>query len=559
MPAFSYDSRGAIFASNSPPSTDISRGMSMSVQSNCTDPQLSRLSSGSPHIVTVEERDLMEQVDLATTAALVASPALAHDRDLGAFDAEQRYLDAYWQVVHPVWSVVHKPSFNLRTTTPLLRAAMMVLGAQSTGDVADHSNARVLHERCNKVLKKRTISNWHTFRICDLQAVVLVEVYSLFRSRRVPVQESRHFRDAFRRLASDAEAYPAHGIDSLVQLPEDYGVMSTGMTREIQPQCKQRLLVACNILDRQQSMLFGRPRSDCLGISGEHLPFPQSSVLWDMPSAGHHTDLGFGSFSFDHTHHDYTHEAMNLVPTLIDMPRFPHDIFRSLHMIACLTDPADVQLLSSWKPVDDIEASTILLAVEQSPRARLAYHVSMLCKHTPVSDLIAVAGESWVMGEKTMRHEEFRASQLKTAEWAGDTPAIDVDAPILRALYHALQIIDIVRMHPRTGLLFHDWSICLAAVVVWIRAYVLTGPQSQPRACASESRRSAVENEQAVVETVQAGPSAPVSWDQARAVLLWAKGRIQHFNVAQDCGLTNWALDVLGKLVVRGHEDNWLR
>lgn len=67
---------------------------------------------------------------------------------------EQRYLDAYWESLHELYPVLCKPKFEDEPTSPLLHAAMLALGGQVSGDRSDLSNARTLHEKCLKVLKK---------------------------------------------------------------------------------------------------------------------------------------------------------------------------------------------------------------------------------------------------------------------------------------------------------------------------------------------------------------------------------------------------------------------
>ena len=134
--------------------------------------------------------------------------------DETTYTNEQRYLNAYWVAVHPFAPVVHRPSFVLEHASPLLKAAMLALGANALGDASDKTNAKIVHEKCMKVLKKvspalvnvwicglkvnqRTLNGSHSFRPCDLQAVYLIEVYSIFKSRRPPLQFSKNFENIY--------------------------------------------------------------------------------------------------------------------------------------------------------------------------------------------------------------------------------------------------------------------------------------------------------------------------------------------------------------------------
>lgn len=88
----------------------------------------------------------------------------AVEQELGLFDvsldeeglaSEQRYMEAFFTWIHDQLPIVHKPSFALspREDLPLLRTAIMALGAQALGRRLDVLNAQTLHETCLKVLK----------------------------------------------------------------------------------------------------------------------------------------------------------------------------------------------------------------------------------------------------------------------------------------------------------------------------------------------------------------------------------------------------------------------
>lgn len=108
---------------------------------------------GSSRMLTASDRDLMEQDDL-----IIPSDTRHDSLDITAngpaYTSEDRYLGAYWLWVHPLYPVVHRPSFRLHDASPLLKAAMLALGAHALGDPLDKTNARYVHERCMKVLKK---------------------------------------------------------------------------------------------------------------------------------------------------------------------------------------------------------------------------------------------------------------------------------------------------------------------------------------------------------------------------------------------------------------------
>jgi hypothetical protein len=67
------------------------------------------------------------------------------------FQIEQ-YLDNYWRLFHPSYPVIHKPTFSRVNESPMLRAAMIAIGAQYTDDPGAKARSRLLHDECVKLL-----------------------------------------------------------------------------------------------------------------------------------------------------------------------------------------------------------------------------------------------------------------------------------------------------------------------------------------------------------------------------------------------------------------------
>lgn len=140
------------------------------------------IADGSVRMITASERDDRESSDLIIPTTAPREPSEETTFNDLAFTNEQRYLAAYWTWVYPQYPIVHKPTFDLDRTTPLLRASMLALGACMLQSRTDIENASTIHERCVKVLKRRSVEGTHTFRICDMQAIVLTEVYTIFKA-----------------------------------------------------------------------------------------------------------------------------------------------------------------------------------------------------------------------------------------------------------------------------------------------------------------------------------------------------------------------------------------
>ncbi|KAK3678959.1 hypothetical protein LTR78_001412 [Recurvomyces mirabilis] len=526
--------------------------------------------NGVLRLMPAQERDDMERNSLFINSAswtnlngLLPYNAASND--------DQRYVDAYFTWVHPSYPVLHKASFDLTSTSPLLRASVLALGMHALPNATDMNNAKTIHERAEKVIKKRTQQNWHTYRLCDMQALFLHELYAIFRSRRPPLQFSKAFENVYQRLVHDPEALGLNMGTSLFDSPistrhafEEVNVCDDA-THDVQS--KQYLLAACYILDQQHSLLFGRPAMQCMAnannsLTGLTLPFPRAQPN-DVEQETYQDPFSKYDPSFGQCEQVY--EALSTAASIATPPDQRHDAFQSMLLLACSIDPAN-NVQSYGLQIDERnDPTTLLLSLEQVPRTQLAYHTFMLCRHTPVRDLLAVAGESWVMAEKMGSQAQYMASQMVARSWASRTAGEHCNImnrmPIQLAYFHALQILQLSAKHANTGLIFHDWSIYLAAVVVWAAAYIAhERPGRKPRLSIPSPtvpQLSAFELEKSVKAILAAGPQAVVGRKEAKHVLLWVKSRIEKVDVPHVCGLTNGALDVLGKLVTRGDEDGW--
>ena len=370
------------------------------------------------------------------------------------------------------------------------------------------------------------------------------------------MQFSKPFENAYTYLANDIEAWnPASTYDTPAQSSSYIDESSEVLLNRNDAKCKQRLLLAYYILDQQHSTLFGRPKTTCLSSPGTSLPFVPSQIYWDAPISEQPPEV---------VDYSYIYEALEAVPIMSEPAQFPHDPFRSMVVMACMIDSCNNPAVLPCIADDDSDLARILYAVEQSPRMKLVYHTFMLCRHTPIRDLLACAGESWIMAEKMSNQAEYTAAQVLTREWAEglSVPSFDMQgrSPIQRAVYHALAIIELHQSFARTDSLFQEWSIYLAAVVLWARAYVLDSSPRRPSVAVpspTEPRMSTHELDQAVTALVQSSNAINISRREAKHALLWVKEKIMMVDVPHNCGLTNGALDVLGKLVTRGHEKDW--
>ncbi|RMY63900.1 hypothetical protein D0863_10202 [Hortaea werneckii] len=436
------------------------------------------ITGGSAGTMTVSERDNTEFHDLMIPTTVPQEPWEETTFDDLAYTNEHRYLAAYWTWIHPQYPIVHKPTFDLDHTTPLLRASMLALGACMLHNETDMENASTIHERCVKVLKHRTVDGTHTFRISDMQAIVLTEAYAIFKARNASVQLTSPFLEVYTLLANDYEALRHHSANGGYKTPFDNDGhraevdSQNGSGKDIDVTCEQRLLSMCYILDQSNAAFFGRFQANCLAVPGYSLPFPQAASLWDV-SPKQQLDADSQGCAASMPSFDIVSHALETLSNTPANAKPELDAFQLELLIASVSGKntgADVFGSFSARPIDEL---SLVSASEVSPHIRLTYHLHMLCRSTPVQSLLSVASEGWCVGGKLNSHGNYNKAQADAEEWAkatasrhGEPTAID------QASSHARNVLAIHRTYPRTGLLYQEWALFLSAIVIWARAYV---------------------------------------------------------------------------------------
>lgn len=344
---------------------------------------------------------------------------------------------------------------------------------------------------------------------------------------------------------SSANTYATGSLNELMKSP----LLSQGS------EIKRRLLLACFVLDQQHALLFGRRRTSCSHGRPMDFYLPKSQVDWDSASAP----------TNDWAKDDTTDRIWQAVDrkTLADSHQEPYDAFQSMVLLACILYPEPDS--NAW----DCETgmSRLQPMLRNSPALQLTYETFMLCHHTVVRDLLGVVGESWIMAEKMCSEADFTMSQIECRHWALTVTGKDVSgipeeqSSIEHAAAHALQILAIHRAHPKTGLIFQEWAVYLSAIVIWAKAY------ASPAAAEDRKKRvtsnstlaelSPLEIELTVGAYISAGSDRPPTMADAMAILAWVKSGIERVDIPHNCGLLNGAVDVLGRLLVRGEDERW--
>ncbi|KAF2805067.1 uncharacterized protein BDZ99DRAFT_524790 [Mytilinidion resinicola] len=395
--------------------------------------------------------------------------------DTYQFQIEQ-YLDNYWRLFHPSFPVIHKPTFV--NESPLLRAAMIAIGAQYTDDSGAKAKSRLLHDKCVKLLNQRDIEVTQSSRLCDLQCVFLVEVLSQYRARRGAKILTRRFEEMYRKLSQDPKVQTSTTLEALASQPPISNEQPTydRWCQWIELSSRQHLLLCSYILETQQTILLARPQQHSLlpHLSGDALPFPSSVQLWEAPSA---VDWAISLHQQPQTP-GYVYEVTSDIGV---STRFsPLDVFQSSLLLAThynhFHNSTPYLQPPSYPSIDHL--------LDPSPLTRHHLFTAQLLQHVPVRALLAVSGESWILSEKVASIASFAGYKATLRTWLNDlwTPEGPNVKPVRAALKVAINMLCHAMTAPAQTLCLEpgaEMGLYYAVLVLWAVALASTSRQTQ--------------------------------------------------------------------------------
>ncbi|KAF2791586.1 hypothetical protein K505DRAFT_339452 [Melanomma pulvis-pyrius CBS 109.77] len=398
----------------------------------------------------------------------------------------EHYLDNYWRLFHPSFPVVHRPTtVDGINEPPMLQAAMIAVGGQYSNDPSVKRKSRILHDRCMKLLDKRNLDVIvEPERLCDQQALFLVEVLSQYRARRAAKTLSTRFEGLYQKLCQDFSFVTSNIIEIISALVRPENATFERWSQWIELSGQQRLLLCCYILEYQQATLLARsPRQSLAQLSGFDLPFPAHSALWDAENP---SEWAMASQQYSH------------LPTYVcevdpDMSVGPFDCFQSSLLIA-----SHYNYFNNATPY---LAPAVLPAIEHllDGSSITKHHLitAKLLQVTPIRALLAVSGESWILSEKIPSHHAFSGFKGTLRTWVNGlwTPTNDSQCEAAKdALKLAIELLQhamITPVHTLRLELGADMGLYFAALVIWAVTVAanarINAPQAQAQALRYQS------------------------------------------------------------------------
>ncbi|OKL64095.1 hypothetical protein UA08_00621 [Talaromyces atroroseus] len=390
----------------------------------------------------------------------------------------QDCLECYWQHFHPLFPIVHRPTFFATKPSPLMAGAMVAIGSQYDTRPNAKEYSLVLLEACLKLLVKRPAITSRS-RVTDIQTVFLLEYLSKFRSRKANVQISHRFRSLYGSFMQDRHWVHVNPLAVLNTLPQDCSQEARRRAQKfwVEHEARRRVLQAAFILDVQQSFLFGQPSVSLQPSSAPftmwpqasqttNIPFPCNSDLWESRDLDAWLTLA------------RTYVSLSLPSAAVNINRLQglrsdrFDHFQALLLLS-------YNLSSRVEPGDDNSIlndplSTLVTALQDgneddpttSPHSQtlFSYHTLMAARYTPLHTLLTVSGESWLFNQKIVQEGEFRSAKAKLRHWVSDTDDVK------KAVWHAVRALryvvgNTVWQSPSTNAQWHTSGLLPATPV----------------------------------------------------------------------------------------------
>ncbi|KAI0007927.1 hypothetical protein F4779DRAFT_642525 [Xylariaceae sp. FL0662B] len=337
-------------------------------------------------------------------------------------NAIPKYLDVYWKRFDTLYPLVHRKSFET-AANGVLRCAMAAIGTQFLRGKEDRIRGSYLHEFAWEEVKR--CPQWN---VQIMQAILLCEFYARFRGRSVVRNPSQAFQSLYSRVSTQPSSifdhlssfvfpyshtdrwhpYSTSSSSQMADIQTSDDFISTASTHEehwnkwINAETYRRLLAACFVLDAHTS--FSTPTTPIF------LTRP-SEDLWNARSYDAWEALRASKANMEPV--TLSNEILT-ADRIATAPPLDRAIFLASEALR-LPKRSSPSLLDLSAEVDQTSADRISTLFPGSAVANtyLALH------YTPLHDLLAVSGESWLFTKKLASPQTFQQHKRRLQQWSG--------------------------------------------------------------------------------------------------------------------------------------------
>ncbi|TGJ87011.1 hypothetical protein E0Z10_g1774 [Xylaria hypoxylon] len=319
-----------------------------------------------------------------------------------ALNAIPRYLDVYWKRFDTLFPLVHRRSLET-SADPVLQCAMAALGSQFLQSKEDRINSHILHGFASQEARRRPQWSVHV-----MQAILLCEFHGRFRGSRAVARPSEPFQSLYSRVA------PQTSIDHDTSTSTNHRHWDEWILTE----SRRRLLAASFVLDIHTSMyhehstlhtfLTSTTPPIPLTKSTQHLWAAQDPEAWQELLSSDPSHLNPTSLADEEITPDLVNTALPLdlaVYLASETLRLPRRLSAS-----SLDISADLDLDSTKRICNLFSRSAVA-------NTYLALH------YTPLRDLLAVSGDSWLFSRKLLDQEDYQRRKVIVRSWSSSVHA----------------------------------------------------------------------------------------------------------------------------------------
>ncbi|KAF4837339.1 Zinc finger protein klf1 [Colletotrichum tropicale] len=341
---------------------------------------------------------------------LLAAPALMQGSvplpPANVCKAIPNYLEVYWEKVHHIFPVVHRRTFEAAAEQiDVLRCAMAAVATQYLSTKEDRIRGNQLHEyawqQCRRFLQ------WD---VPVMQSILLCEFFARFRGRRAAIRPSKEFESIYSRVSDNSVIFATVPMS---------GPNTVRWHTWLDTETRRRLLAACFVLDTHSSVYLEQQRVRDYDIAADGVPniplIGPSNDLWEAPSAeAWAAAVAAKTDSRDDQSLLSLINPDTLSATSINS-HLPFDRAVILAFETLLLPARDDATKLSHSETEIAEPETYRMA-NIFPDCPVA-NTYLALAHTPLHDLLAVSGDSWIFSQKVLQPKSFADHQKRLAKW----------------------------------------------------------------------------------------------------------------------------------------------
>ncbi|QSZ31618.1 hypothetical protein DSL72_001185 [Monilinia vaccinii-corymbosi] len=435
--------------------------------SRLPNPRLAVLNRGSKELVGSQQLETSTNV-----GKMISSPSHSAASNLDS------YISLYWNSFNELFPFIHRGTYAQKKHL-LITFAMAAIGTQYHPNLEARNHGVEFHTYCTKTIPLAFDRTLET-----MQAMLLTEIFTHFRGKKTTISLSRQFEELYDRLLNQSYLTSETDITPINTSPPKVttNYFNTRTRSEdirsnwllwVDTESRQRLLCLCFIFDIQQGM-YHQQRKAKPYVDPTMLYAPCSEVLWELTNAADWAANETGD-NIGQTIHVLQHQFNQE-----DHVEFSH-FARSL-VISFLTSQLPVHAGLGYHDPSDFQASsthsTIQKLVTLFPASPMV-HTYLALYHTPLRELLAVSGDTWVFSQKMTDKTHFREAQSRLKAWSSSLAAAT-------ATHHACRILLSEFSTPNASSsvhnrslpsldLSHYWSLNVAALICWAFGHRIQG------------------------------------------------------------------------------------